>query len=291
MGTRGFTLLELVSATAIAGLILSVCLGLFSAAETSDARMQARFDHAAALASTRAIVARSMDTLLTSGEPQAGAAANAPRRGEPPPRVILEPDPPALRSARSAGLAAGTPPQRLELVLSARPVPAGFNPAARPGTLRERARALREPPGTGPGGATRCAFELRPDAFTPGLEVRDGSGAGWTLWWRPLPAPEHRGGPPTDPASDPDAIPLISGLTTCRWTVFVNRERRQELSATRWIDLPAYMELEVATTSGLTGNWVFEVGWRSGPETEEQAAESPGEPPGRPARTEERRGR
>ncbi|MFM9997053.1 MAG: hypothetical protein ACKVU4_14790 [Phycisphaerales bacterium] len=280
----GFTLLELMTATVIAALVLVACFAIFGVIGRSDKRMQDRFSHSAALSRTRVVVARAMDTLWMSSEPPTGAN-NAPKV-PPPARVILTPDDAASprRLSRAARLGGGETPQRLEVVLSDRPLPSDFAMHARPGSASARRDAGDEEFERG-GGPIRCAFELRPDAMTP---IPPGERAppasdGWTLWWRPLPLPENGGtrARDTDPTRDPGAIPLISGLTTCTWTPFVSRQRVRETAATWWVDLPAYIELDLKTTTGLSGNWVFEVGWRSGPETPGEAdAGATGNPSG-----------
>jgi hypothetical protein len=54
-------------------------------------------------------------------------------------------------------------------------------------------------------------------------------------------------------------------------TKILGRQQLTELSATGLQDLPAYVEMKVSTASGLTANWMFEVGWTNGPETMDEA--------------------
>lgn len=275
MRRSGFTLLELATATVIAGMVLVACFSILGVMGRSDERMQDRFGHTAALARTRVVVARVMDTLLMSHEPPTGA--NAASRIPPAARLVLEPDDAGSArrlgggGGRSARLGGGDAPQRLEVVLSARPMPHDFAMHARPGSAAARRDAADEELERSAGGPIRCVFELRPDAMTPAApgERAIPSGDGWTLWWRPLPLAQNggEGARATDPTRDPGAVPLVSGLTSCTWRPFVGRQRVSEATATWWVDLPAYVELELKTNSGLSGNWVFEVGWRSGPET------------------------
>lgn len=59
---------------------------------------------------------------------------------------------------------------------------------------------------------------------------------------------------------------LLSGLKTCHWTVLRGRKPRDKITATERGELPAYVELEFVTASGRRENWMFEVGWTTGPE-------------------------
>lgn len=98
----------------------------------------------------------------------------------------------------------------------------------------------------------------------------------WTLWWRTLPplAAEHSTAlTPTglgvdeiidDPMYRP--VRLVAGLVTCRWEVVRAGETRDTMSATWWDELPAYVTLEIRTTSGKWSKWMFEVQGTRGPE-------------------------
>ena len=52
---------------------------------------------------------------------------------------------------------------------------------------------------------------------------------------------------------------------------FKERKRGGEIAASRFDELPAYMEMQVTTAGGLHQNWMFEVQWMNGPETAEEA--------------------
>ncbi len=244
-------------AALIAGMILIAVAGVFASIDGMDARLQARFLAAADLQRLRTVVGRALDSLLMSAEAQRPQGGAEP---EPEPkRFILATEEAeaverAGRRARMSGAIGLESPQRLEVVLKRWPVPPGLAAERRADSRR---RGVEEPPPVGPGGAVRCAFELRPDEQ-----------GGWTMWWRPLPLPDRGGASARemDPAEDPDAVPLISGLTKCRWTAFEDRQRRSEMTGTWATDLPAYVELEVQTAAGPRGNWVFEIGWGNGPE-------------------------
>lgn len=258
-----FTLLETMMAALIGGAILIAVAGVFAAIEGMDSRMQARFLASAELQRTRIVVGRAMDTLLMSSEPQRSAEASDGEQH--PARLLLEAEDAsavtrATQRARMTGAGRLEAPQRLEVVLKQWPLP--------PELARERSAAARALPRATeiappePGVALRCAFELRPD--------RDGT---WTLWWRPLPLPEAGGRPAreADPAADPNAVPLISRLTKCRWTAFDNRKREPAIKAVWATELPAYVELEIQTAAGPGANWMFEVAWASGKEFADEA--------------------
>jgi Tfp pilus assembly protein PilE len=61
-------------------------------------------------------------------------------------------------------------------------------------------------------------------------------------------------------------VRLMSGLRTAKWTVFRREERGQKIAAVWASELPAYIEFEVEALSGRREKWMFEVGWRDGPE-------------------------
>ena len=60
---------------------------------------------------------------------------------------------------------------------------------------------------------------------------------------------------------------VTDGLAGLRFTVFDDRQRKLDYTAIWYEDLPAYVEVEVATVAGLYGNWMFDIGWFIGPES------------------------
>lgn len=70
-------------------------------------------------------------------------------------------------------------------------------------------------------------------------------------------------------AGEPQLI--ASDLTFLRVRMFDDRSKHLEWAATYQKDLPAYIEVDVETRSGIRGEWLFEVGWATGPETGKQA--------------------
>lgn len=128
----------------------------------------------------------------------------------------------------------------------------------------------------------RGVFELIPDHLEPfggatfqtARKPRADVGQGLTLWWRELP-----------PAIEPDAtedelarqqrrlldwegrrVPLISGLRWLRWEVYRGDRFDTRTLATWQRELPAYVKLNFETVGGRREGWMFEIGWRNGPE-------------------------
>lgn len=128
----------------------------------------------------------------------------------------------------------------------------------------------------------RGVFELIPDHLEPlggatiqtARKPRADVGQGLTLWWRELP-----------PAIEPDAsedelarqqrrlldwegrrVPLIRGLSWLRWEVYRGDRFDTRTLATWQRELPAYVKLNFETVSGRRESWMFEIGWRNGPE-------------------------
>jgi len=203
-------------------------------------------------------------------------------------------------------------PQRLELVLSATPVPqtdqlrsmvrqrmrdggsaakSKFDaPATERGTLLADAStdAAADAANQLPVKAIRGAFELRPqlkrDPATNLLEPETlvGGAPLWELWWIPLPPKNDTLIDPTDAKAVEaaarerqtamasgavgDPYKVASNLAFVEWRMFQGRARQRQFEAAYWSDLPAYVEMEVETADGLTGNWLFEVSADQGAE-------------------------
>jgi len=234
-------------------------------------------------------------------DPKAEAAdGEAPREETPPPppRVIL-----ATQDGRSAPpirLASGewssTTPQRLELVVFESPVPKSVREAR--ASVRQR-RALEESeipeasetlaPGEGgalndpetadpeepddddmPLKAIRGALELRAQPrLDPDAPANQQSS--YELWWVPV---ARRA--PADAIID-EALQaelatvdrpyrVASNIAMARWVMFDDREKKTNFEATWDSQLPAYIECQIETTTGLRSEWMFEVGWGVGPE-------------------------
>lgn len=219
----------------------------------------------------------------TSGEKsgESGAGAGAASDAEPPPepaRVILAEDrrvsDTVMMRLDTGGVNSGSlssppvwKPQRLEVVLSRSPVPLPRVREGRQlGAFPESSSGRDEFTSEEVTGSKlfRGIFELKP--VPPGTPGPGGSPARsvltWALWLRPMPpgtienagrqgsVREYDLGPPSLIASD---------LTYLRWQFYDDRVRKTEFSTAYVNSLPAYVEMEVQTASGLWENWMFEV--------------------------------
>jgi type II secretory pathway component PulJ len=133
-------------------------------------------------------------------------------------------------------------------------------------------------------GSLRGAFEIRPMLTDANLEARrDGKPILYELWWSPLPAAKDTSktsalsanstAATTQPIDDPrtleawgEPVLLADNLVKCRWQFFSTGEKRSAHSAVWDKELPAYVEFEIQTKTGLYENWMFEIGWSKGPE-------------------------
>ena len=74
--------------------------------------------------------------------------------------------------------------------------------------------------------------------------------------------------PQLRPIGEP--IVLAQGIRYFNVRVFRERQWTRMMEATYFQHLPAYVQVEVETTTGLWAKWLFEVGWLLGPETQEE---------------------
>lgn len=224
-----------------------------------------------------------------------GAAGAAGAAGAPQgrPRLLLEADKsqPAAMSWHGRLVA----PQRLEVALLAPPAfpepPVGMDRR----TWQERQRRAKTSPArredsqrdgtstTTPARAWTIAEGVR-GAFELTLETagKNQTEPSWTLAWKPIssattariPTGTGRDAAPNDTLADAvgadDADPgravLATGLTACRWEVYSNRRFVEDCAISLAEQLPAYVRMSVATVTGNTMEWVFEVGWSTGAE-------------------------
>jgi hypothetical protein len=141
--------------------------------------------------------------------------------------------------------------------------------------------------------AVRGVFELRPQQVVTQATLDRAAQTGeplpeaftvseqplFELWWVPLAARrsveeiremsrlQRRIEAVT--AGEPELV--ASDITFLRVRMFDDRNKHLEWAATYQKDLPAYIEVDVETRSGIRGEWLFEVGWATGPETGKQA--------------------
>ena len=180
--------------------------------------------------------------------------------------------------------------QRFELVLAATPVPQRVAARTRARIAESLQTSMFEqespdsPMPDSTGQAVRGVFELRPTA-APGrpMFAPDGTVRSWTLWWRPLPRMMKSAEGDVRPVgvAPGDPVEVATDLAYCRWQVFDDRKRKSDYAAVYFTDLPAYIEMEVQTTSGIWANWMFEVDWATGSESAgRDDEESEGEPQG-----------
>jgi hypothetical protein len=301
---RGFTLIETILAAGLGAMVMIGVLAIFAAMDRTDAAAARRFDETAMMTRLHLVMERVWSDLLIQDENAIPTGASGGRntasstlvppeairngqvQQQPRPRILMDSDlsPDLKNMMRNGGLGAGAP-QRLEVVVAHPPVPPAYGNTTAP-ELQVQLTALGAM-------ASRGAFELRPDSATPAQRLDAGEKAaapdapGWTLWYRPLPPVEGAVQPDPytmDPTQDPSAVRLATGLVRCSWQVFktqydsnnkpLGREKLPNLEAMKLQDLPAYVQMKVTTASGLTADWMFEVGWGFGPETTQEATES-----------------
>jgi hypothetical protein len=191
-------------------------------------------------------------------------------------------------------------PQSLEIVLPRAPIPPSLRLPTR-GWAAQGFDVDSGPEVYGISGAVRGIFELRPNGsrelylenhgMAPSGGERQGREfePGWTLWWRPVFPDEVARIQMGIPESTEDilraaseAYPLVRGIKKCRFLAFDNAYRKPVYAARTATDLPAYIEVEIETYSGIYSNWMFEVGWINGPDPtiiEEEAADDPNAAP------------
>lgn len=294
---RGFTLLELGLATAMASMLLVTALGLFIALDRGDRRFEKRFDQVSDLDRLQTVLRRTFATLAvtdetappgTPGIKAAGAntpppptpsetangssaSSSAPSRvtSVPSPRVriVEDPDPTVKamvnRSKATAGGGGGDvlSPQMLEVVTAGQPVP-DLNPES------EESSTLNYVAATQGVLLNRGAIYLRPMPLKAEDEEQS-----WEILYTRL-APRDRleqfGAPLPQLRPIGEPIVLAQGIRYFNVRVFRERQWTRMMEATYFQHLPAYVQVEVETTTGLWAKWLFEVGWLLGPETQEE---------------------
>lgn len=153
-------------------------------------------------------------------------------------------------------------------------------------------------------GALRGCFEIRPMLTADAARARaEGKPVLYELWWRPMPAAVETNRKAvntattttsTDPTPEPEVtaanldprqryawgepVLLADNLVKCNWKLYSEGQRRAAHNAVWEKELPAYVEFEVQTRTGLYANWMFEIGWTKGPElaTRSGAGSGPG---------------
>lgn len=238
---RGFTLLEVMIASALGSVLLLAALGMMGFIRNTDLRLAKRFDDVTDLTILHGAVRRAMQSMVAapgtgnqnnSPQTQAARANESPEdrarrereetlrrsRGEEEqrrkPRFLLEP--------QIKGQSGADAPRRLELVLLDQPT-AGPAPTA---------------------ASIRGAFELRPEI--------DGLAIVWT---------------PITPRGT--SIKLAGGIRDVRWAAMARDEIenrfdrkssawRRDLAAVHLGEFPKALSLEIETNRGTTVQWLFE---------------------------------
>lgn len=299
---RAFTLLEVALASLLGLVVVMASFGVFTAIDRTDAMLRARAAQAGELERLHVVMSRAFLTFVvaerapttparppqdeqrpgqtpapspggrtnparTPGSPSqpqrdadGSAAASsgqsasvAPTTREAPaptrPRVSLYTDPNLASSAmmRRAGVQGDVRPQRFEMLLADAPI----RDSGAPGTSVVEDDLPAAPELLTPvGRVVRGAFELRPTETNDGREI-PGS---WSIWW----VQADGDGRATS------SIRVAEGLSYVHWRCFQKRERLDTYQAIGSTELPAYIEMDVETTSGLTASWMFEIGWFTG---------------------------
>lgn len=127
--------------------------------------------------------------------------------------------------------------------------------------------------------AIRGVFELRMPDPIPGQRIDPTEKPVYELWWVPIAArrtvEEIREMTRTqrriEAIAAGDPFMIAKNITFLRIRMFDDRSKKSVYSAIYQKDLPAYVEVDVETKSGMRGEWLFEVGWAIGPETGKQA--------------------
>lgn len=262
----GFTLLEMMLASLLGGVVVASALGIAIAMQRSEERLGDRGTAVAELATLHGIVQEAMlnivatdaarpvdDTIAGGAEAEIDLTQVEAEQELERPRIILGPDPALVGTMPGAG-GNGEAIQSLEIVL--REPPAAF--ALARGVSEAEADEIEQTRS-----AVRGVFELRPEQ----------RGSAYELWWRPV-LPSGEAMTIAEDEFSASALRLCGGITALRWQMLktdvgadtLARDRLIEHQAT-WVDeLPAYVELEVATEAGVYANWMFEIGWTQGPE-------------------------
>lgn len=252
---RGFTLLETVLAIAVGSLVLAGALSVLTTMRTTDRALSNQSIEMNDLARTQLAVRRAMQTLHTAPRNTVRAALGDPSEDQVN-AVLRTPFPEPLPGVASRfEMTTGTNP-RLEAVLSrpllAPPRSTGRGAPSLDATGMLATVTAEQLPGH------RGAFELRrePDAEWP------------ALWWVPLPPRDMPPGVTFDASTLPPPARLCRNVRSMAWTAFIDRQRLAQVRAIEDDQFPAYIELEIQTAGGAYGNWMFELGWTSGPELE-----------------------
>jgi hypothetical protein len=156
---------------------------------------------------------------------------------------------------------------------------------------RDRAAALDAPTPADEedafaGNLVRGQFFLRPGVAD--RRARDGMNADeipWDLYWvrlRPRERIEAFDAPLAPPEYVGEPTLIASGLRYFNIRIFKDRGWIRQHAATYFQHLPAYVQVEVETTTGIWAKWLFEVGWVMSAEVPKDANDGPLNAAGQP---------
>lgn len=289
MSRRAFTLMEMLLAASLGAMLVLMVVAMFGFMDRSEGAQVRRIEQIEALSRIHKVMERVFSAIVVADQNSVAQSPNGltdpsvdgkKRRQREPSRLLLAPDQSksldqAMRRAHASG---GGVVQRLEVVLDRLPVPRNFARGLT-GDVGTSVQANQTEDEATISGPIRGVFELRPDGATNRVDGKaapenpDGR-VGWTLWWRALPFDENAPDPALiDPTEDSTAVPIASGLASCNWKAFVNRERQDTLTVTSYLQLPAYMEMEITTLGGFYASWMFEVQWSVAQEDAREATQ------------------
>lgn len=266
----GFTLLEIVLATSMAGVVAAACFTLFASVTSTDRRMAGRFERNAEVERAHLAFQNAFVAIATSEKPKsrrpAGTGVAVPE-GESPPAgekgdSLAPPPPPRLVLGADEALTMTSGP-RLEMTLSRSPV--GGVSRRNANTLPRDFKSEESGPrvnNSSEGGmqAVRGAFVMRPQEKAAGADARAGSTSLNQVWWIPLPPPAEEGKDPL-PMSASAGYPVLLASDVTRFNVrfYHDGEWKQELTVTWEDELPAYAEVGLEFASGHQYRWLLEI--------------------------------
>lgn len=266
----GFTLLEIVLATSMAGVVAAACFMLFASVTSTDRRMAGRYERNGEVERAHLAFQNAFVAIATSEKPKnrrpagTGVAVpegEAPATGEKGDSLALPPNPRLVLGADEALTTTSAP--RLELTLSRSPI--GGVSRRNAGSIPSDLKASEAGPrvnNASDGGmqAVRGAFVMRPQEKAAGPDARAGSTALNQVWWIPLPPPAEEGKDPL-PMSASAGYPVLLASDVTRFNVrfFHDGEWKQELTVTWEDELPAYAEVGLEFASGHQYRWLLEI--------------------------------
>lgn len=299
IAARGFSMLEVLLASVLGVMLISVCVSMFFMLNQAQARAERSTDRQIELATLHSTLQSSFRQLVlnTRSRPRPGqpaatpngqpanpttppASANPalpdqPAPGQPAPGTPGTGSTSADRPADPAA-ASGDPPkgpprlylakdpttgvQSLELVMARAPIAL---------KLKDGTAAFANPEA---GGGVRGRFELRPEPSTNG----------WSVWYTAFAASDG----PEGPRVGMGERRLAGGLKKFDWTFQKTGktpdnkptgllEKLTELRAADTSEIPAYVEVDVETVEGQKANWMFEISFTIGREQESMPARDP----------------